>query len=58
LRELGWKKTKHRYVRGQDPDWCWVKGGAQHPKRVMVERTSSGGVRVFYETDRPEPPPF
>ena len=57
LRELGWKRTKARFE-AKNPEWCFVKGRAVRPKRVMVERSSIGHVSVFYEGVRHEPDPF
>jgi hypothetical protein len=56
LRELGWKKTKVWI--GSKSEWGYVKGRAKHLKRVMVERSSTGYVRVFYEGVQHEPDPF
>lgn len=57
MRELGWERKKLR-LGGPNPDWCYVKGHAKHLRRIMVERSSSGYVRVFYDGVRAEPSPF
>ena len=57
LRELGWKKKMARFG-AKNSENAYVKGRAKHPKRVKVERTEAGHVRVFYDGVRPEPPPF
>ncbi len=57
MAELGWEKKKARFGPG-DPQVAFVKGRAQHPRRVMVERDSFGNARAFYEDVRVEPPPF
>lgn len=57
LREHGWTRTKLRFG-GPNPEYCYVKGRAKHPKRIMVDQSSGGYIDVYYEGSHREPQPF